>query len=70
MPKQKNWTSTTRKQSLATWNDYLGRIKAEGKNEKDKTKFYTGLYHALLGHGLGSDVNGTFYLELLKFFKA
>lgn len=49
-----------RKQSLATWNDYLGRIKVEGKNEKDKIKFYTGLYHALLGRGLGSDVNGAY----------
>ncbi|ALM50481.1 alpha-mannosidase [Flavobacterium psychrophilum] len=49
-----------RKQSLTTWNDYLGRITVEGKNENDKTKFYTGLYHALLGRGLGSDVNGAY----------
>ncbi|MFC6095587.1 GH92 family glycosyl hydrolase [Flavobacterium qiangtangense] len=49
-----------KKNSLATWNDYLGRIKVEGKNEDDKVKFYTGLYHALLGRGLGSDVNGAY----------
>lgn len=49
-----------KKQSLATWNDYLGRIIVEGKNETDKVKFYTGLYHALLGRGLGSDVNGAY----------
>lgn len=49
-----------RKQSLTTWNDYLGRITVESKNETDKTKFYTGLYHALLGRGLGSDVNGAY----------
>jgi predicted alpha-1,2-mannosidase len=49
-----------RKQSLAVWNDYLGRITVEGKNENDKIKFYTGLYHALLGRGLGSDVNGAY----------
>ncbi len=46
--------------SLNTWNDYLGRISVEGKNEKDKVKFYTGLYHALLGRGLASDVNGAY----------
>lgn len=49
-----------KKQSLTTWNEYLGRITVEGKNEKDKIKFYTGLYHALLGRGLGSDVNGAY----------
>ena len=42
------------------WNDYLGRIRVEGKNKSDKTKFYTGLYHALLGRGLASDVNGAY----------
>lgn len=51
---------TAKKQSLTTWNDYLGRITVEGKNEADKIKFYTGLYHALLGRGLGSDVNGAY----------
>ncbi|KRD12399.1 alpha-mannosidase [Flavobacterium sp. Root901] len=49
-----------KKQSLAVWNDYLGRITVEGKNETDKIKFYTGLYHALLGRGLGGDVNGAY----------
>ncbi|MGO4773145.1 GH92 family glycosyl hydrolase [Flavobacterium sp. W22_SRS_FK3] len=52
--------AAAKKQSLATWNDYLGRIVVEGKNETDKIKFYTGLYHALLGRGLGSDVNGAY----------
>lgn len=47
---------------LATrkWNDQLGRIKAEGGTDEDLTKFYTGLYHALLGRGLASDVNGAY----------
>lgn len=49
-----------RKQSGLTWNEYLGRITVEGKNKEDKVKFYTGLYHALLGRGLGSDVNGAY----------
>ncbi|MBT1685880.1 GH92 family glycosyl hydrolase [Dawidia soli] len=43
-----------------TWNDYLGRIKVEGKVREDKVKFYTGLFHALLGRGLASDVNGAY----------
>ncbi|MEO6916732.1 MAG: glycoside hydrolase domain-containing protein, partial [Chitinophagaceae bacterium] len=46
--------------AINTWEDYLGRIKVESKNEKDMTKFYTGLYHALLGRGLASDVNGAY----------
>jgi len=49
-----------KKQSLSMWNDNLGRITVEGKVEADKIKFYTGLYHALLGRGLGSDVNGAY----------
>ncbi|NMC39237.1 MAG: glycoside hydrolase family 92 protein [Bacteroidales bacterium] len=42
------------------WNAYLGRIRVEGTNIADKVKFYTGLYHALLGRGLASDVNGAY----------
>ena len=42
------------------WNSYLGRIRAEGSNHNNKVKFYTGLYHALLGRGLASDVNGAY----------
>ena len=38
----------------------LGRIKIEGGREEDRTKFYTGLYHALLGRGISSDVNGQY----------
>ncbi len=43
-----------------TWNDCLGRIDVEGKNHDDLVKFYTGLYHATLGRGLCSDVNGAY----------
>lgn len=48
------------KRAVSTWNDYLGRVKAEGGTDEDMTKFYTGLYHALLGRGLASDVNGAY----------
>lgn len=51
---------TARNNSLTTWNKSLGRITVEGKNDTDKVKFYTGLYHALLGRGLASDVNGAY----------
>ncbi|WP_262915376.1 glycoside hydrolase family 92 protein [Niabella ginsengisoli] len=43
-----------------SWNQYLGRINVEGGKDEDMTKFYTGLYHALLGRGLASDVNGAY----------
>lgn len=45
------------------WNEMLGRIRVEDNNQKNKTKFYTGLYHALLGRGIASDVNGQYKLN-------
>jgi len=45
------------------WNNMLGRIQVEDNNLSNKTKFYTGLYHALLGRGLASDVNGQYKLN-------
>lgn len=46
--------------SQLAWEEALSRIVVEGKNEEDKTKFYSGLYHALLGRGIMSDVNGAY----------
>lgn len=42
------------------WNQALSRIEVEGGTDSDKTKFYTGLYHALLGRGTANDVNGQY----------
>jgi len=42
------------------WRNELNKIKVQGGSEGDKTKFYTGLYHALLGRGLASDINGAY----------
>ncbi len=42
------------------WNEYLGRIEVETSNNDDLVKFYTSLYHALLGRGLASDINGSY----------
>ncbi len=44
------------------WNEYLNKIVVEGGREEDRIKFYTGLYHALLGRGISSDVNGQYPL--------
>ncbi len=49
-----------RKNAERIWDKYLGRIKVEGGTPSDMTKFYTGLFHALLGRGLASDVNGAY----------
>ncbi|MDR1718279.1 MAG: GH92 family glycosyl hydrolase [Prevotella sp.] len=48
------------KNATDTWEEYLGRIEVEGGEYNDRVKFYTGLYHALLGRGLASDVNGAY----------
>ena len=47
-------------QAEENWESMLGRIAVEGGAETDRVKFYTGLYHALLGRGLASDVNGMY----------
>lgn len=49
-----------REASRQTWEEYLGRIRVETPIQDDKVKFYTGLYHAILGRGLASDVNGAY----------
>lgn len=49
-----------KKKLNTTWNDYLHRIEVETPDHENKVKFYTGLYHALLGRGLASDVNGAY----------
>ena len=46
--------------SHKTWENYLGRIRVETPIYEDKVKFYTGLYHALLGRGIASDINGAY----------
>jgi predicted alpha-1,2-mannosidase len=49
-----------RRQAREAWNEKLGRIRAEGGDSLSLVKFYTGLYHALLGRGISSDVNGQY----------
>lgn len=47
-----------KKNATDVWNESLSRIYVEGGKETDKVKFYTGLFHALLGRGVASDANG------------
>ena len=47
-----------KKNATDVWHESLSRIYVEGGKETDKVKFYTGLFHALLGRGLASDANG------------
>lgn len=49
-----------KEQAHQIWQEYLGRIEVETSKREDKVKFYTGLYHALLGRGLANDVNGAY----------
>ncbi|BAX80115.1 GH92 family glycosyl hydrolase [Labilibaculum antarcticum] len=49
-----------KKDAQQIWNTELNKIQVKGESETDKTKFYTGLYHALLGRGLANDVNGAY----------
>jgi predicted alpha-1,2-mannosidase len=49
-----------RQRAQQTWSEMLGRIQVEGGTSEDRVKFYTGLYHALQGRGLASDVNGAY----------
>jgi predicted alpha-1,2-mannosidase len=49
-----------RNRAQSSWSEMLGRIQITGGREDDRVKFYTGLYHALLGRGLASDANGAY----------
>lgn len=47
--------------SQQAWEEALGRVVVEQQaGETSLVKFYTGLYHALLGRGVMSDVNGAY----------
>jgi len=49
-----------RKESVDEWNEWLSRIAVEGGTEKQRIKFYTDLWHALLGRRIVSDVDGSY----------
>jgi putative alpha-1,2-mannosidase len=47
-------------ESLDVWNDWLGKVEVKGGSDQLKTKFYTDLWHALLGRHKISDVSGDY----------
>lgn len=49
-----------RKEAKRKWNEVFSRIEVKDGNLANKIKFYTGLYHAMLGRGISSDVNGAY----------
>ena len=49
-----------RRSAADDWSEQLSRIEVKGGSEDSRIKFYTGLYHCLLGRGLASDVNGAY----------
>lgn len=42
------------------WQQELSKLYVEDTNEENKVKFYTGLFHALLGRGITNDSDGSF----------
>lgn len=49
-----------REEARMQWNALLGRIEIHDRDTGNLKKFYTGLYHALLGRGIADDVNGSY----------
>ncbi|MCU7552543.1 GH92 family glycosyl hydrolase [Chitinophagaceae bacterium LB-8] len=49
-----------REQSQKEWNEMLGRIAVKGGSANQKIKFYTDLWHALLGRHKLDDVSGDY----------
>lgn len=48
------------KESSDEWNSYLSRIEIEGGTPEKQRRFYTDLWHALLGRRIISDANGKY----------
>lgn len=46
--------------SQKVWNEWLGKIKVEGGSVNDRIKFYTDLWHVLLGRHKINDVSGDY----------
>ncbi|MBC9797025.1 GH92 family glycosyl hydrolase [Sinomicrobium weinanense] len=48
------------KDSRNTWNDWLGKIEVKGGSRAQKIKFYTDLWHVLLGRQKINDISGDY----------
>ncbi|GAB3650216.1 hypothetical protein GCM10028791_17110 [Echinicola sediminis] len=49
-----------RDDSRNEWNDWLGKIEVKGGKDAQKTKFYTDIWHALLGRHKIDDISGDY----------
>jgi predicted alpha-1,2-mannosidase len=49
-----------RAETRAIWNDWLGKIQVTGGTPDQKIKFYTDLWHVLLGRHINNDINGDY----------
>jgi len=49
-----------RNESKAVWNEWLGKIRVEGGRIDQRVKFYTDLWHVLLGRHKINDVSGDY----------
>jgi predicted alpha-1,2-mannosidase len=47
-------------EAFEDWNNWLSRIEIEGGTEKQQSRFYTDLWHALQGRRIISDFNGKY----------
>jgi len=50
----------TRKQARELWNNAVKDIKVSGSGDREKTIFYTALYHTMIDPRMFSDVNGNY----------
>ncbi|RYE14012.1 MAG: glycoside hydrolase family 92 protein, partial [Sphingobacteriales bacterium] len=49
-----------RNESRNIWNEWLGRMQVSGGTTNQKVKFYTDLWHVLLGRHMNNDVSGDY----------
>jgi len=58
-------------ESRDDWNNWLGKVEVKGGSDQLKTKFYTDLWHALLGRHKIDDVSGDYpdRTKILKEFR-
>lgn len=54
-----------RTEALSVWNEWLGKIDVKGGTNQQKMKFYTDLWHVLLGRHKIDDIDGS-YPDYLK----
>jgi len=57
----KHWNfDQVKQESRDVWNDWLGKIEVTGGTKNQRIKFYTDLWHVLLGRRKLNDVNGMY----------